>query len=370
MDGGVTIDVRDLMSWAGRVGARAVLEDQGLPSGGWMLIDGSVDSWRRLSTQSEGDVVETNDFLRCLPLVVIARVRGACSGAATSLLSVADLVLAVDSTGYEGNSHLFADETRIEEELQGLLQAIQRRPQAAGYAAMAMRAAERVSLEHGLMVERLTYAILQAGSEYHAWLRHRKASHVSVVHGSQPRVVVERDGDHVDVVLCRPERHNAVDHRMRDELIQAFRGLLLDDSVTSVSLRGQGPSFCSGGDIDEFSLPDPMESLAIRSARGLPSLVARLGHRLTVHVHGACVGAGLELAAFGGRVVADPQTSFWLPEAGMGLIPGMGGTVSVPRRIGRGATMMMLLTERRLSAPQALEIGLVDCIAEVGSPTW
>jgi enoyl-CoA hydratase/carnithine racemase len=82
------------------------------------------------------------------------------------------------------------------------------------------------------------------------------------------------------------------------------------------------------------------------------------------HVHGACVGAGVELPAFARRVVAAPDTWFQLPEVGMGLVPGAGGTASLPRRIGRQRTAWLALTGVRLPAATALEWGLVDAIGD------
>ena len=77
-------------------------------------------------------------------------------------------------------------------------------------------------------------------------------------------------------------------------------------------------------------------------------------------VHGACVGAGLELPAFGRRVVAAEDSYFVLPEVGMGLVPGAGGTASVPRRIGRQRTAWLALSGERIDAETALDWGLVD----------
>ncbi|RIL07464.1 MAG: enoyl-CoA hydratase, partial [Proteobacteria bacterium] len=85
-----------------------------------------------------------------------------------------------------------------------------------------------------------------------------------------------------------------------------------------------------------------------------------LGDRLEAHLHGACIGAGVELAAFAGRVVARADAWFALPELSMGLVPGAGGTVSLPRRIGRQRTAWLALSGARLDARTALGWGLVD----------
>jgi enoyl-CoA hydratase/carnithine racemase len=81
---------------------------------------------------------------------------------------------------------------------------------------------------------------------------------------------------------------------------------------------------------------------------------------VVVELHGACIGAGIELPAFAGEVKAHGGTWFQLPELAMGLIPGAGGTVSLPRRIGRWRTAWMALSGSRLELDTALEWGLVD----------
>jgi enoyl-CoA hydratase/carnithine racemase len=101
----------------------------------------------------------------------------------------------------------------------------------------------------------------------------------------------------------------------------------------------------------------------VRTRGGAAELLHRIAHRTEVRPHGPCVGAGIELAAFAGRVVASPGTTVRLPEVGMGLIPGAGGTVSIPRRIGRWRTLYLALSGRDLDAATAARWGLVDEIA-------
>jgi enoyl-CoA hydratase/carnithine racemase len=150
---------------------------------------------------------------------------------------------------------------------------------------------------------------------------------------------------------------------MRDELAAALVPALLERDL-DVVLRGLGPSFCSGGDLDEFGTrPDPATAHLVRTTRSPARLLAAVGVRLRAELHGACIGAGIELAAFAGSVVAAPDTVVQLPEVPMGLIPGAGGTVSLPRRIGRQRTALLALTGRRLDVATAHAWGLVDAIA-------
>jgi enoyl-CoA hydratase/carnithine racemase len=151
---------------------------------------------------------------------------------------------------------------------------------------------------------------------------------------------------------------------MRDALAEAFHLALLDDSIERVVLDGDGPSFCSGGDLDTFgTFPDIGTAHLTRLTRSPARLLAALADRTEVHLHGACLGAGIELAAFAHRVIADPGTRCGLPEVPLGLVPGAGGTVSLPRRIGPQRTVLLGLTGRPVDAETALRWGLVDAVA-------
>jgi enoyl-CoA hydratase/carnithine racemase len=90
------------------------------------------------------------------------------------------------------------------------------------------------------------------------------------------------------------------------------------------------------------------------------SRLHQLRDRLQVHVHGACIGAGTEFAAFAGTLIADDDSYFQLPELAMGLVPGAGGTASLSRRIGRWRTSYLSLTGARIDVATALDWNLVD----------
>ena len=234
--------------------------------------------------------------------------------------------------------------------------AVERNPQAAA-ACVRLLADPPSSTEDGLVAESLAYAELQGGPEFAAWLAGRGA--VQPAPSPEP-VRLERVDDHLTITLQRPEWHNALDVAMRDALCEAFDLLAADPSLTA-TLRGDGPSFCSGGDLREFgTFPDPETAHAVRLERLPARGLAAVADRVTAEVHGACVGGGAELAAFCHRVVAHPGTTFRLPEVAMGLVPGQGGTVSLPRRIGARRTAWLALSGQAIDAPTALEWGLVD----------
>jgi enoyl-CoA hydratase/carnithine racemase len=169
-----------------------------------------------------------------------------------------------------------------------------------------------------------------------------------------------------EIRLARPERHNAVDVAMRDELIMVLRALRTDDAIERIGLVGCGLSFCSGGELSEFAGEVPVANFSARMSRNLPILIASISERLVVGVHGACIGAGVEIMAFAGAVIAAEDARFRLPELRMGLLPGMGGTVSIPSRIGRGRTLRWLLAGNDLDAPTAHAWGPVDEVVPHG----
>ena len=217
-------------------------------------------------------------------------------------------------------------------------------------------------LDDGLVAESAAYSVLQAGPEFAAW---RAAHPPRTERDEDPRVRVERDGTTLRITLTRPQRLNALDAQMRDELVEALQVAAADPSVEAVELRGEGRAFCAGGDLDEFgSRADPASAHVVRLERSVGRALARLTATTTAYVHGACVGSGIELAAFTGRVVAAPDTEIALPEIGLGLIPGAGGTVSVRRRVGRLRTAWLAFSGCTIDAGTAHEWGLVDEFAD------
>jgi enoyl-CoA hydratase/carnithine racemase len=150
---------------------------------------------------------------------------------------------------------------------------------------------------------------------------------------------------------------------MRDGLVEALELVLADPSIKSLRLRGRGKCFSVGGDLTEFgTLPDPATAHLIRSLALPGRLAARCAARLHAQVHGACIGSGLEFPAFAGRLTAAAGSWFQLTELGFGLIPGAGGCVSIPRRIGRQRTAWLALSGERITARQALDWKLIDAI--------
>lgn len=253
-----------------------------------------------------------------------------------------------------------------------LRRGFERTPIAALALVQLLRATSHRSIHDALVAESFAYSTLQSGREFQEWLRRRHGAESSaireprfratrIVGETGPACRLERDRGRLEIRLCRPARHNAFSRAMRDDLCEALHLAASDPSLEEVVLCGEGASFCSGGDLDEFgSFPDPAMAHAIRTTRSPARLIAALAPRMRAEVHGACIGAGVELPAFTHHVTASEDAYFALPEVGLGLVPGAGGTASLPARIGRQRTAWLGLSGARIDAATALAWGLVD----------
>ncbi len=239
------------------------------------------------------------------------------------------------------------------------LAAVRSTPMAAVVAAQTLRRSQQLDLVGALTVESLAYATLQAGPEHARWLA-AQGRRVRRDH-DQPRLAVADLGSSVEIKLDRPRLRNLLDAAMRDELVEVFKALVAGADDRPIMITGAGGNFCAGGDPAEFgTVPDPVSAHLIRSRANIAPWLAALAHRTTARIDNVCVGAGVELAAFCNKVTATDRARFRLPELSMGLIPGVGGTTSLPARITRQRTLLWLLTNRELDANTAQTWGLVD----------
>jgi len=236
-------------------------------------------------------------------------------------------------------------------------------PMASVSLAQLLRLGEGLTLAEAVVLESLTFSMLLAGPEFGRW---RSARPVRVRPTSDASLVrLERHDDTLRITLDRPAVHNAYNARLRDDLVEALRLVAADDTVARVLIDGEGPSFSSGGDLDEFgTAPDPVRAHLVRLARSAALAVAAHAARITVRLHGACIGAGIEIPAAAPPPGPRRDTVMALPEVGMGLVPGAGGTATVPRRIGRHRTCWMAVTGATIDAPRALGWGLVDAVVD------
>ena len=242
--------------------------------------------------------------------------------------------------------------------------AIDRHPVAASVLVRLLRHNTRVGAPDSAFAESLAYSTLQHGAEFRAWLASRE-SRSPRPEPAAPAVLIERRDDALRITLNRPHKRNAYSASLRDGLCEALELAMVDDSVRHVVLDGAGACFSAGGDLDEFGeATDAGVAHVSRMARNAGALIDCLRDRVEARLHGACIGAGIELPAFAGRVVARENAFFQLPEVGMGLSPGAGGTTSILRRIGRRRLAYMALTGARIDVRSALDWGLIDAVEE------
>lgn len=300
---------------------------------------------------------ELASLLSAAPWVNVAVVDDALDPAFAKLADSFDLLIG-DGT----NSAAAVDTDDVDEALEQLTDAVRASPQASVALAQLLRTSHALPIAQALHAESLTYAVLQTSETFQRWLAARENEPVTF-DPNERAVRTELTGSLLRITLQRPERRNAVNIALRDQLTEALQLLDLDGSIDGAVLAGDGSNFSAGGDLDEFgSTPSPAIGHQVRLMRSLPALVHRVRGRLRVHVHGACVGAGIELPAFANSVIAHPDATFRLPEIGFGLVPGAGGTVSVTRRCGRHRAAWLALTGATIDAEHALRWQLVDRI--------
>src|SRR5260370_15641914 len=229
--------------------------------------------------------------------------------------------------------------------------------------AQVLRIGAGLAVGEALLLESFAYSTLLGGQAFRDWLR-KRAPRAMPAPGTRVRCI--REGEILTITLAHPSRRNAIDAHMRAQLVEHLAFACDDPTQPAVQLRAEGPDFSAGGDLAEFGRSTDLAGAhAIRTLRSPARLMNSLAARTTVFLHGACVGAGIEIPAAAGHIVAAPDTRFWLPELSMGLMPGAGGTVTIARRIGRGRMLLWALSGRQIDARTALEWGRVD---EVRAP--
>ncbi len=324
-----------------------------------------LDRWRDTPPELIRDAAAL--VARALPVTVCV-LAGPPAASMEPLIAAATLTLtarAAPDAGGQGGTRAYVPvgdlpgSPDLGAALSRLRAAVERSPRAAVTCGQLLRQTAALDTAGGLAAEAAAYSMLLGGPEFARWLgergepRHRAPS-------MEP-VRVSRDGGRLRIVLDDPARRNAFSARLRESLLDALLVGEADETVESVELSGAGPAFCSGGDLDEFgAASDLTAAYLVRLSRAPWRVIDAIADKVTVMAHGACIGAGIEMAAYAGRIAATPDAFFALPEVGMGLVPGAGGSVSVPRRIGRWRAAWLMLTGDRLPAATALRWGLVD----------
>jgi enoyl-CoA hydratase/carnithine racemase len=164
------------------------------------------------------------------------------------------------------------------------------------------------------------------------------------------------------VTLNRPQFLNAYNMQMRDDLAEVLSAIRDDDEIRVGLLLGAGEkAFCAGADLREFlTAPSPVVARQIRFDRDVWGLFLSLPQPLIAALHGYVLGSGIEMALCCDLRIASDDARFGLPEVGLGIIPAAGGTQTLPRVVGRGYALELLLTGRWIDAKEARQIKLVN----------
>ncbi len=175
-------------------------------------------------------------------------------------------------------------------------------------------------------------------------------------------LLVEHDGAVATITVNRPKVLNALNTQTLDELGRALLALRLDDRVRVLILTGAGEkSFVAGADINELSVQTPTSGRDHAMAgQRVFDLIENLGKPVIAAINGYALGGGCELAMACTLRVAADTAKLGQPEINLGIIPGYAGTQRLPRLVGRGRALELLLTGDQISATEALRIGLVN----------
>lgn len=173
----------------------------------------------------------------------------------------------------------------------------------------------------------------------------------------------EKRGAVAHLSLNRPQVLNAYNLQMRDDFSEILAAVAADNEVAALLISGQGRAFCAGADLTEFGTA-PSQAIArqVRWQRDVWGQLAGLRQPIVAAVHGYCIGSGLEMVLLSDLRLAAADTIFAMPETQLGMIPAAGGSQTLPRSSNPAAALDLLLTGRRITAAEALELGLITRI--------
>ncbi len=175
-------------------------------------------------------------------------------------------------------------------------------------------------------------------------------------------IIFDISADVAVLTINRPEVLNALNRQTLVELLQVVREIGLDDKVRGAIITGAGPkAFAAGADIKELAVMTPIEAQTLsHQGHVLMDTIETLGKPVIAAVNGYALGGGCELAMACTLRIASETAKFGQPEVGLGLIPGYGGSQRLPRLVGKGRAMQMILSGKAVDAAEAWRIGLVN----------
>jgi len=175
-------------------------------------------------------------------------------------------------------------------------------------------------------------------------------------------IIYEKGNEIGYVTLNRPDRLNAYNLQMRDELYQVLGAIKNDPEVKVAIFRGAGErAFCAGADLTEFlTAPSPIIARQVRWERDIWGLFLSITKPLIAALHGYVLGSGIEIALCCDIRLATEDAQFGLPEMGLGIIPAAGASQTLPRMIGGAKALEILLTGQWIKAKEAHQLKLVN----------
>jgi enoyl-CoA hydratase/carnithine racemase len=179
-------------------------------------------------------------------------------------------------------------------------------------------------------------------------------------------IIYKKTDGIASITLNRPHVLNRYNIRMRDELFEVLSAIQDDPDVRVVIFEGAGDrAFCVGADLTEFgTAPSPLIARQVRWERDVWGLFASMKQPLIAAIHGYALGSGTEIALFCDIRVASDDAVFGLPEVSLGMIPAAGGSQTLPRVVGRGRALQLLLCCDRVDAQEAMRIGMVNKVVK------
>jgi enoyl-CoA hydratase len=176
--------------------------------------------------------------------------------------------------------------------------------------------------------------------------------------------VLREDAGRVAILTVnRPDKLNALNQQVRDEMLAHLDAIETDDAIGVVVITGSGEkSFIAGADIGEFEGRSPFDQREAMASPRVFDIMASFPKPVIAMINGFCLGGGCELAMSCDLRIASDNARFGQPEIKLGLIPGGGGTQRLPRLAGMGHAMRLILSGDMLPADEAKEIGLVEMV--------
>lgn len=178
-------------------------------------------------------------------------------------------------------------------------------------------------------------------------------------------IIVEKVNSITTVTLNRPDRLNAIDMKMREELNSVFQDINRDTETRVVILCGKGKAFCAGGDVNTMGGFQPNDGrLRMKNAQVLIRLILTMDKPVIAAIHGYAMGAGMNLAMACDLIIASDDVKLSQSFTKIGLVPDWGGFYTIPRRVGITKAMELMMLAPIINADTAVNLGLINKVVK------